>query len=139
LSSFEIMIGLHTQFCESWNNVIFLFWKKKNFHLVVLSLRSHAKQKMLSDKLKLLSLCCRGQKEIRVLHSKYNIYRVKYTIVSTWASLTLILIFLEMLNFSTNKYINKNLQTYFIWKKIKESDGISKNMSFVEMESSKIN
>jgi len=42
-----------------------------------------------------------------------------------------------MLNFSTNKYINKNLQTYFIWKKIEESDGISKNMSFVEMKSSK--
>jgi len=91
------MIGLSAQFCESWNNVIFLFSKKqnkKNFHLVVLSLRSHAKQKkMLSDKLRLLSLCCRGEKEIRVFKSKYNIYLVKYTMVSTWASLTLIIIF----------------------------------------------
>jgi hypothetical protein len=28
LSSFEIMIGLCAQFCESWNNEIFLFSKK---------------------------------------------------------------------------------------------------------------
>jgi hypothetical protein len=65
LSSFEItMIGLHTQFCESWHNVIFLFWekKKKLSSGSIVSRFACKKKKLLSDKFKLLSLCCRGQK-----------------------------------------------------------------------------